>query len=137
MPSPEYPLLAKRCQTRPLLTDGVSGLGVQVVAGSNPVAPTIEGRSIARETVGPAAFVFPGSGSRPTGAPWAGSGSDSAAEDEPPSSAAVRPLHSPVPSFLEACARLASEAAERGDFVRARELIDKAARVAQLREVAS
>lgn len=41
-------------------------------------------------------------------------------------------LPSPVPSFLEACGRLAAEAAARGDFDRARELIEKAARVAAL-----
>jgi len=43
-------------------------------------------------------------------------------------------LPSPVPSFLEACAKLAGEAAARGDFVRARELIEKAARVAELQQ---
>ncbi len=42
------------------------------------------------------------------------------------------PLPSAVPSFLEACAKLAGEAATRGDFDRARELIEKAARVAAL-----
>jgi len=42
-------------------------------------------------------------------------------------------LPSAVPSFLEACARLAGEAAARGDFDRARALIEKAARVAALR----
>ena len=41
-------------------------------------------------------------------------------------------LPSPVPSFLEACARLASDAAMRGDFVRARDLIEKAGRVVNL-----
>jgi hypothetical protein len=46
-------------------------------------------------------------------------------------------LPSAVPSFLEACAKLAGEAAARGDFARARELVEKAARVAELREVAS
>ena len=50
---------------------------------------------------------------------------------DPPDPAA---LPSAVPSFLEACARLASEAAMRGDFVRARELIEKAARVTELVE---
>jgi hypothetical protein len=43
------------------------------------------------------------------------------------------PLPNGVPSFLEACAKLAGEAAARGDFARARELIEKAARVAALR----
>lgn len=47
--------------------------------------------------------------------------------------AATCDLPSSVPSFLEACAKLAGEAAARGDFVRARELIEKAARVAALR----
>jgi hypothetical protein len=42
-------------------------------------------------------------------------------------------LPSAVPSFLEACAKLAGEAAARGDFTRARELVEKAARVAALR----
>ena len=46
-------------------------------------------------------------------------------------------LPSPIPSFLEACARLAGEAAMRGDFVRARELIEKAARVTELVERSS
>lgn len=40
---------------------------------------------------------------------------------------------SPLPSFLEACARLAIEAAARGDFARARELMERAERVASLR----
>jgi hypothetical protein len=43
-------------------------------------------------------------------------------------------LPSAVPSFLEACTRLASAAAERGDFGCALELIQKAARVAALRQ---
>jgi hypothetical protein len=43
-------------------------------------------------------------------------------------------LPSAVPSFLEACARLASEAAMRGDFIRARNLIERAARVTELAE---
>jgi hypothetical protein len=47
------------------------------------------------------------------------------------------PLPSAVPSFLEACASLAQRAAERGDFERAVELMQKAARVAALREVAA
>jgi hypothetical protein len=42
-------------------------------------------------------------------------------------------LPSAIPSFLEACSRLATKAAERGDFDRALELIAKAARVAALR----
>jgi hypothetical protein len=42
-------------------------------------------------------------------------------------------LPSPLPSFLEACARLAIEAASRGDFAGARELMEKAERVASLR----
>ena len=41
-------------------------------------------------------------------------------------------LPSPLPSFLEACTRLAIEAASRGDFARARELMEKAERVASL-----
>ena len=41
-------------------------------------------------------------------------------------------LPSPLPSFLEACARLAIEAASRGDFAGARELMEKAERVASL-----
>jgi hypothetical protein len=39
-----------------------------------------------------------------------------------------------VPSFLEACARLAGDAAAHGDFDRARVLIEKAARVAALED---
>lgn len=46
-------------------------------------------------------------------------------------------LPSAVPSFLEACARLASEAAARRDFARARDLIEKAARVAALADATS
>jgi hypothetical protein len=42
-------------------------------------------------------------------------------------------LPSPLPSFLEACAQLAIEAASRGDFARGRELMEKAERVASLR----
>jgi len=66
-----------------------------------------------------------------------------AGSDTPPPDAAAEsrgervtrdPLPSAVPSFLEACAKLAGEAAARGDFVRARELIEKAARVAAVRE---
>jgi hypothetical protein len=51
--------------------------------------------------------------------------------------AASSPLPSAVPSFLQACAQLASEAASRGDFQRARDLIEKAARVAALRDAAA
>ncbi len=43
-------------------------------------------------------------------------------------------LPSAVPSFLEACAKLAGQAAAEGDFERAKMLIEKAARVAQLAE---
>jgi hypothetical protein len=42
-------------------------------------------------------------------------------------------LPSPLPSFLEACVRLAVEAASRGDFANARELMEKAERVVSLR----
>ena len=42
-------------------------------------------------------------------------------------------LPNPLPSFLEACARLAIEAASQGDFARARELMEKAERAASLR----
>jgi hypothetical protein len=42
-------------------------------------------------------------------------------------------LPSPLPSFLEACVRLAVEAVSRGDFAGARELMEKAERVASLR----
>jgi len=41
-------------------------------------------------------------------------------------------LPSPLPSFLEACVRIAVEAATRGDFAGARELMEKAERVASL-----
>jgi hypothetical protein len=41
-------------------------------------------------------------------------------------------LPSAVPSFLEACASLASQAAAHGDFERAKVLIEKAAQVARL-----
>jgi hypothetical protein len=37
-----------------------------------------------------------------------------------------------VPSFLEACARLAARAAEEGKFAEASQLIEKAARVAKM-----
>ncbi len=43
-------------------------------------------------------------------------------------------LPSAVPSFLEACAKLAGQAAAEGDFERAKMLIQKAASVAQLAE---
>ena len=86
---------------------------MQVVAGSNPVAPTSEGPEVPRESGGLGAFDFSESEPRPPGAP--------------------RPLPSAVPSFLEACAKQAGEAAARGDFDRARALIEKAARVAALR----
>jgi len=42
-------------------------------------------------------------------------------------------LPNPLPSFLEACVRLAVEAATRGDFAGARELMEKAERAASLR----
>jgi hypothetical protein len=42
-------------------------------------------------------------------------------------------LPSPLPSFLEACARLAIEAASRGDFEGGRELLEKAERAAAFR----
>jgi hypothetical protein len=51
--------------------------------------------------------------------------------------AASSRLPSAVPSFLQACAQLAAEAASRGDFERARDLIEKAARVAALRDAAA
>ena len=41
-------------------------------------------------------------------------------------------LPNPLPSFLEACVRIAVEAATRGDFAGARELMEKAERVASL-----
>jgi hypothetical protein len=41
-------------------------------------------------------------------------------------------LPSAIPPFLEACGRLASEAFARGDHACARELLDKAIRVAAL-----
>lgn len=41
-----------------------------------------------------------------------------------PLAAEERALPSAVPPFLEACGRLAGEAAARGDFARARELMD-------------
>ena len=50
-----------------------------------------------------------------------------------PAEASDRPewdsLPSAVPSFLEACVRLANRAAALGDYTEARELFDKAARV--------
>ena len=46
-------------------------------------------------------------------------------------------LPSALPSFLEACTNLAVSAAERGDFTRAVELMQKAAQVAALREGAA
>lgn len=46
-------------------------------------------------------------------------------------------LPSAVPSFLEACAELARKAAERGDFAKAVELMQKAAKVAALHEEAA
>ena len=42
-------------------------------------------------------------------------------------------LPNPLPSFLEACVRLTIEAASRGDFAHARELMEKAERVAAFR----
>jgi hypothetical protein len=42
-------------------------------------------------------------------------------------------LPNPLPSFLEACVRLAVEAASRGHSARARELMEKAERTAALR----
>jgi len=41
-------------------------------------------------------------------------------------------LPSAIPSFLEACAKLAAEATARGDIFAAREAVEKAARVASL-----
>jgi len=41
-------------------------------------------------------------------------------------------LPCPLPSFLDACARLAIEPASRGDFAGARELMEKAEQVASL-----
>jgi len=42
-------------------------------------------------------------------------------------------LPSAIPAFLEACAMLAGSAVARGDFEAARDLMEKAARVAELR----
>ena len=44
----------------------------------------------------------------------------------------ARPLPSAVPSFLEACEKLAGEAGSRGDFNRARDLFEIRARVTAL-----
>jgi hypothetical protein len=41
-------------------------------------------------------------------------------------------LPSPLPAFLDACGRLASEAAARGDLATARDLADEASRVVAL-----
>ena len=43
-------------------------------------------------------------------------------------------IPSAIPSFLEACARFAADAAARGDVIRARKHIEKAVRVAALPE---
>jgi hypothetical protein len=48
----------------------------------------------------------------------------------------VKRLPSAVPSFMEACAKLAGEAAARGDFDRARALIVKAGQAAALADTA-
>ena len=45
-------------------------------------------------------------------------------------SAATKELPSAIPAFLEACVRLAGEAAARGEHMLARELIELASRVA-------
>src|SRR6266545_3134891 len=64
---PKLVLIANPCKPLHSVTDCPGGLGVQVVAGSNPVAPTIEARSIARDTDGAAGFVLPAS--TPTSTP--------------------------------------------------------------------
>jgi len=51
----------------------------------------------------------------------------------PPRVSGVGELPSAIPAFLEACAKLAGNAASRGDLVGAREIIGKAARAAELR----
>ena len=43
-------------------------------------------------------------------------------------------LPSAIPAFLEACGKLAAEAAQRGDLSKARDLADKAAQVAALHQ---
>jgi len=43
-------------------------------------------------------------------------------------------LPSGIPSFLEACGKLAAEAAARGDLTRARDLVEKSIRVAALQQ---
>jgi hypothetical protein len=53
----------------------------------------------------------------------------------PPVSATHIDLPSAIPVFLDACGRLASDAAARGDLATARDLADKAARVAAMARV--
>jgi len=66
---------------------------------------------------------------RTTGAPnSAAPGADGARGAIASEGAAGIELPTAVPAFLEACAKLAADAAARGDVAGAREIIDKAAR---------
>jgi hypothetical protein len=50
----------------------------------------------------------------------------------PASSGPLALLPSSIPSFIETCGRLASEAFARGDHARAREILEKAIRAAAI-----
>jgi hypothetical protein len=105
--------------------------------------PDSEGRYSARETDGSRPSPFSDGALRTTGAPKSvtpgAQNAPDAAESAPPTPVgSARPgtertLPDPLPSFLEACGKLASEAVARGDARRARELTELAASAAAAR----
>jgi hypothetical protein len=98
--------------------------------------PDSEGRDSSRETDGTRPSFFPDGALRTTGAPKSVT---LGAEDAAIAAALARSpsphtdearLPDALPAFLEACGKLAAEAARRGDLRRAHELTELAARAA-------
>jgi hypothetical protein len=82
---------------------------------------TLTGLEGANSSVFTGPYAFPGDPARSVTRPLDG-----------PDASDPSGLPNPLPSFLEACVRLAIEAASRGPFARARELMEKAERAATL-----
>ncbi len=103
--------------------------------------PDSECRDSARETGESRPSPFPDGALRTTGAPKSVTlGADGARRTRNSKSAntvkgaAGVELPSAIPAFLEACGRLAAQAARRGNLTTARDFADKGARVAALEE---
>jgi hypothetical protein len=104
--------------------------------------PDFEGRDScrdsSRETDGSRPSPFPDGALRTTGAPKSVTSGADGADSTPPmpfrslaETASSIALPSAVPAFLEACAKLGTEAARRGDHARASVLFALASRAAE------